>query len=102
LAQAEENVRRLRDDVAVTIDRSYNKLERTKSLVEVADQMVKLREESERLAENQLVHGVALVSDRRQATANTYKAQADLLHAKLGYLLAWAELEQAAGQTPGF
>jgi hypothetical protein len=30
------------------------------------------------------------------------KAQADLLQAKLGYLLAWVELERAAGQTPGF
>ena len=102
LAQAEENVRRLKDEAAVTIDRSYNKLRRTKSLLEVADQVVKLREESERLAENQLAHGVVLVSDKRQATAATYKAQADLLQTKLGYLLAWAELEQAAGQTPGF
>jgi hypothetical protein len=45
---------------------------------------------------------VVLVSDKRQATAATYKARADFLQAKLGYLLAWAELEQAAGQTPGF
>lgn len=102
LAEAEENVRRLKEEVAVTIGRVYNKLQRTKSMVQVADQVVKLREESERLAENQLTHGVVLVSGKRQATANTYKAQADLLQARLGYLLAWAELEQAAGQTPGF
>jgi outer membrane protein TolC len=102
LAQAEENVRRLKDQVAVTIERSYNKLQRIKSLVEVADQLVKLREANERLAENQLAHGVVLVSDNRKATAATYKAQADLLQSRLSYLLAWAELEQAAGQTPGF
>jgi outer membrane protein TolC len=30
------------------------------------------------------------------------KAQADLLQARLGYLLAWVELEQAVGRTPGF
>jgi outer membrane protein TolC len=41
------------------------------------------------------------VSQRRQANAATYKAQADYLQASLGYLLAWAELEQAVGRTPG-
>jgi outer membrane protein TolC len=102
LAQAEENLRRLKDEVAVLIERSYNKMERTKKLVEVADQVVKLRQESERLAQNQSTQGVTLVSERRQAAAATYKADADFLQASLGYLLAWAELEQAVGHTPGF
>lgn len=101
LAQVEEDLRRLKDQVAVGIERSYNKLERTKSLVQVANQVVKLRQESERLAQNQLTQDVVLVSERRQATAATYKAQADYLQASLGYLLAWAELEQAVGHTPG-
>jgi outer membrane protein TolC len=101
LAQAEENLRRLKDQVAVGIERDYNKLERTKSQVDVASQVVKLRQEGERLAQNQLSQGVVLVSDRRQSTAATYKAQADYLQASLGYLLAWAELEQAVGRTPG-
>ncbi len=64
-------------------------------------QFVKLRQESERLAQNQLTQGVVLVSQRRQRNAATYKAQADYLQASLGYLLAWAELEQAVGRTPG-
>jgi outer membrane protein TolC len=102
LAEAEENVRRLKGEVAVSIERSYNKVQRSKSLVEVAQQVVKLRQESERLAQNQLTQGEVLVSQQGQATAATYKAQADLLQANLGYLLAWAELEQAAGRTPGF
>jgi outer membrane protein TolC len=102
LAEAEENLRRLKEEVAVGIERSYNKVERTRNLVQVANQVVKLRQEGERLAGNELTQGVALMSDRRQATAATYKAQADLLQASLGYALAWAELEQAVGQTPGF
>jgi len=101
LAQAEENLQRLKDQVAVGIQRDYDKLERTRNLVAVAKQFVELREESERLAQNQLSQGVVLVSDRRQSTAATYKAQADYLQASLGYLLAWAELEQAVGRTPG-
>jgi outer membrane protein TolC len=102
LAEAEENLRRLKDDVEVSIERSYNKLLRTKSLVEVAKQVVTLRQESERLAQNQLAQGVVLASNRRQATAAAFKAQADWLQANLGYLLAWAELQESAGITPGF
>ena len=101
LAEAEENLRRLKEQVAVSIERSYNKVLRTKSLVEVATQVVKLRQESERLAQNQLAQGAVMVSERRQATAATYKAQAEFLQANLGYLLAWAELQEAVGITPG-
>jgi outer membrane protein TolC len=102
LAQAEENLQRLKDEVAVVIEKNYNKVERTKQMVDVANQVVKLRRESERLAQNQLAQGAVLVSERRQATAAMSKAEADYLQASLGYLLAWAELEQAVGRTPGF
>jgi outer membrane protein TolC len=83
------------------IERSYNKVERTRNMVQVATEVVKLRQESERLAQNQLTQGVILVSERRQATAASYKAKAEYRQASFGYLLAWAELEQTAGRTPG-
>jgi len=101
LAQAEQNVERLKDAVGVRIERSLNKVERTRQMLRVAAEMVKLRTESDRLAENQLKQGVVLVSARRQASAASYKAQADLLQAQLAHLLARAELEQAIGRTPG-
>ena len=101
LAQSEENLRRLKDQVAVGIERSCNKLQRTRDLVQVANQVVKLRQEGERLARNQLTQGVALMSEQRQATAAKYPAQADFLQASLGFLLAWAELQEAIGRTPG-
>ena len=101
LAEAEENIERLKEEVAVSIENAYNKVEQTRSMVEVARQVAQLREESERLATNQSAHGVIQVSELRQATAANYKAQADLLQASLGYLLARAELEQAVGRTPG-
>jgi outer membrane protein TolC len=69
--------------------------------VEVAREVVRLREESERLAVNQLAQGVVQVAERRQASAANYKAQADLLQASLGFLLARAELERTVGRTPG-
>jgi outer membrane protein TolC len=101
LGQAEEDLRRIREEIGVQVESCYRKLERTRNLVQVASQVVKLRQESERVARNELAQGVLLVSGRQQATAASYKAQADFLRASLGYLLAWAELEQAVGRTPG-
>ncbi|HTU32565.1 MAG TPA: TolC family protein [Candidatus Acidoferrum sp.] len=101
LAQAEENIARLKEAVSVQIEHSYNKVERTKQMVQVANEVARLRAEGQRLAENQFAQGVVLVSTRRQASAASLKAQAGLLQAQLAYLLAAAELEQITGRTPG-
>jgi outer membrane protein TolC len=101
LAQAQENVERLKEAISVQIERSLNKMERTKQMLHVAAEVVRLRKEGERVSENQLSQGVVLVSARRQASAASYKAQADLLQAELAHLLARAELEQTIGRTPG-
>jgi outer membrane protein TolC len=101
LAQAQENVERLKEEIAVQIEQSANKVERTRKMVEVASEVARLRTESERVSENQLKEGVVLVSQRRQASAASYKAQADLLQAQLAYMLAQAELQQTLGRTPG-
>lgn len=101
LAESEQNLERLKEQVAVEVERSYNKLERTKSMMNVALQVAKLREEGERLAGNQQQQGLILISDVRQASTANYKAKADLLQANLSYLLAWAELQRTMGRTPG-
>jgi outer membrane protein TolC len=101
LAEAEQNLERLKDEITVSVERSYNKVERTRQMVDVASEVAKLRQESERVTTNQFAQGVVQVSERRQASAANYKAQAELLQASLGYLLARAELEQAIGRTPG-
>jgi hypothetical protein len=91
----------LKEAVSVRIVNTYNKVERTAHMLQVAREEVSLRREGERLAENQSAFGLVLVSARRQASAASYKAQADLLQSQLAYLLAGAELEEAAGRTPG-
>jgi outer membrane protein TolC len=101
LAEAQESLEHLKDQVAVAVERSYNKLERTKRMVDVATQVTQLRQESERLATNQAAQGVVLISDVRHATAAHYEAKAELLQASLGYLLAWAELQRTVGRAPG-
>lgn len=100
LAEAEQNLEHLKEEVAVAIEHCYNKLERTRNMVGVAIQVARLREESERLANDQQTQGVVLISDVRHATAASYKAKADLLQANLAYQLAWAELERTIGHTP--
>ncbi len=101
LAEAQENVERLKEAVGVEIQQSVNKVARTKRMLQVASEVVKLRIEGERVAENQLKEGTILVSARRQASASNYKAQAGLLQAQLAYMLAEAELQQTIGRTPG-
>jgi outer membrane protein TolC len=102
LREAEENLQRLKDEVAVQVEQTYNKLQRTKSMVEVAQQVVDLRAEGERLASNQVQQGVVLVSEQRKADAEVYKAQADLLQANLAYVLARAELDRTIGVVSQF
>jgi outer membrane protein TolC len=101
LAEAEENLKRVKDTISAQVERNYNALERTKSLVAVADQVVALRRENERLSHNQVTQGVVTVAITLEAASATYKSQVDLLQANLNYMLAWAELKQTIGQTPG-
>jgi outer membrane protein TolC len=101
LGEAEQNLEHLKEEVAVDVERTYNKLVRTKSMVSVATQVAELRQESERLATDQAAQGVVLISDVRNAAAANYKAKADLLQATLGYVLARAELERTVGRSPG-
>ena len=101
LAEAEQNLERLKDDVAVKVEESYHKLELTKHMVQVATQLAELRQESERLTTDQQARGVVLISDVRHASAAHYQAKADLLQAQLGYLLTYAELERTVGRVPG-
>jgi outer membrane protein TolC len=101
LAQSEENLKRLKDSISAQVERTFNAVERTKNLVAVADQVVALRRENERLSHNQVTQGVVTVANTLEAASATYKSQVDLLQANLNYMLAWAELKQTIGQTPG-
>jgi hypothetical protein len=49
------------EQVAVAVECTHNKVERTQSMVAVARQVAQLREESERLATNQVTYGVVQI-----------------------------------------
>ena len=61
LAQAEQSLERLKETVGVH-RRSLNKVEQTRQMLQVAAEVVQLRAEGDRVAENQLAQGVILVS----------------------------------------
>ncbi len=97
LEQAQENLRRLKDSVAVEIEKAYRKVERTRQMVEVANEALALHLENERLSENRLKAGVSSSAESAAAVAATRKAEADALQARLAYHLAQAELEKISG-----
>jgi outer membrane protein TolC len=99
-AQAEENLRRLKDEAAVTVEKALDKLEQSRQLIEVAKQVVALRTEGNRLSVVQVSYGTILESKRLGATAALLQAQVDLLKAELSYSLSRAELDVAIGTLP--
>jgi outer membrane protein TolC len=98
--QAVENLRRLKDDAAANVEKALGKIEESRSLIEVAKQVVELRAESERLAVVQFGHGVIVSSKRSETSAALAKARADLVKAELGNLQSQAELYVLIGRIP--
>jgi outer membrane protein TolC len=100
LAQAKENLARLGDEVELRVSTALNKLERTRQMVGVSQELVALRGESRRVASEQLTRGAALRSMAASSLAQELEAKALLLQSRLDYVQAAAELDQATGRTP--
>ena len=100
LAQAEENLARMKDDVEVRIQTIYNKRERTKEMLKVSEELVALRTEVHRVAVQQLREGAAMPSQVDDATAQELNAKTALLESQLEYLEAQDEMLEAEGVTP--
>jgi outer membrane protein TolC len=100
LAQAKENLARVKDDIELGVETALNRLDRTKEMVNVSEQVVALRTESSRVAADQLLRGEALQSQADAASAQELDAKALLLQSQLGYIQAHDELLEAMGVTP--
>lgn len=100
LAQAKENLARVTDDVELGVETALNRLDRTKEMVNVSQQVVALRTESSRVTAQQLGRGEALQSQADAAAAQELDAKAQLLQSQLGYIQAHDELLQAMGFAP--
>lgn len=100
LAQARENLARVKDEVELRVQTAFNKLERTKQMVKVSDELLALREESNRVSAQQLERGVALKSQADSAATQELDARTSLLQSQLDYVQAQDELTHAMGSTP--
>jgi outer membrane protein TolC len=100
LSQAKETLAKLTDAVELTVETAYNKLERTRQMLKVSEEVLALRTESTRVRQQELLRGAALNSQADTATAQEYDAKAGLLQSQMDYLQAHDELLDAMGSTP--
>ena len=100
LSQAKENLARLTDEVELEVETAYNKLDRTQQMLKVSEEVVALRDESNRVMQQRLLQGAALNSQAANATAQQFDAKALLLQSQLDFLQANDELLNAIGRTP--
>ncbi len=100
LAKAKENLARIADGVELRVQTSYNKMERTRQMVAVAQELLALRGESRRVAAELLAKGGALGSQAKESAAQELEAQAALLESQLDYVQAADEMDAAVGRRP--
>jgi outer membrane protein TolC len=100
LAQAEENLARVKEEIEVRVQTAYNKLERTRQMIGVSNELLALRKESRRVFAQQLQEGTALRSQAGTAAARELDAKTLLLQSQLDHIQARDEMIEAMGQTP--
>jgi len=99
LSEAKENLAKLTDEVEVSVQTAYNKLQRTQQMLKVSEEVLSLRTESNRVRQQELLRGAALNSQADAATAQEYDAKALLLQSQLDYFEAHDEIIHAMGGT---
>jgi len=100
LSQAQENLARIKEEIELRVQTAYNKLERTREMVKVSEELLSLRTESSRVSAQQLQEGAALHSQADAAAAHELDAKTLLLQSQLEYIQARDEMIEAMGQTP--
>lgn len=100
VAEAKENLARVTEDVELRLQIAYNKLQRTREMVQVSQELYALRAESSRVSAQQQERGEALQSQAQSAVAQEFDAKTTLLQSQLDYIQARDEVVQAMGQTP--
>jgi outer membrane protein TolC len=100
LAETKENLARVSDDVEVKVETAWNKLDRTREMVNVSQQILALRTESTRVTAQELLKGEALPSQADAAAAQEFDAKTLRLQSQLSYIQAHDELLQAMGLAP--
>jgi outer membrane protein TolC len=100
LAQAKENLARVSDEIELRVRMAFDKLERTRQMIRVSEELLALRTESQRVAAAQLTRGATLTSHVAASQAQELDAKAVLLQSRLDYVQALDEMDEAIGRTP--
>jgi outer membrane protein TolC len=100
VAEAKENLARVTEDVELRLQVAYNKLQRTREMVQVSRELYALRAESSRVFAQQLQKGETLQSQLQNAIAQEFDAKTVLLQSQLDYIQARDEVTEAIGLTP--
>jgi outer membrane protein TolC len=100
LAQAQENLARVTDEVELSVQTAYNKLEKTQQMRKVSEEVLALRSQSNRTLHQQLVRGEALSSRADMGIAQELDARTLLLQSQLDYTQANDEIVHAIGRAP--
>ena len=97
---AEVNVDKLQSEIEVQVLGIYDRVDELRQMVDVAEQVVKVRTEAARLADRQFEQTAALNSVRSQNHADLASATASLLETNCDLSLTEADLKRAIGQMP--
>ena len=100
LAKAEENFAQVKEEVELRVQTAYNKLERTRQMMKVSEELLTVRTESHRVSMRQLQEGSALRSQVESGAAQELQAKTLLLQSQLEYIEADDEMTEAIGQRP--
>jgi outer membrane protein len=100
LSEAKENLAKVTDEVELQVQTAYNKLERTQQMLQVSEEILALRHESNRVEQQDMLRGAALKSQAATASAQEFDAKALLLQSQLDYARAHDEFVRAMGATP--
>jgi multidrug efflux pump subunit AcrB/outer membrane protein TolC len=98
LAQAEENLHRVRDRVRITVAQTRRKVERLSDLMKAADRAADARREAARIGADHAELGTTTTLTSLQAQAALAEADARAFEARSGLRLALAELERTLGR----
>jgi outer membrane protein TolC len=100
LSEAELNLVKVEDEVAVKVETAYDKVEQLQDLAGVAEEVLQAREEASRVTDRRFEQNAALASARAEAHAKAISARASSLEATLGLSLAQGDLKRAMGELP--
>jgi len=100
LSEAELNLEKVRDEVAVQVEKAFDKVEQLQDLAGVADEVLKARTEASRVTDSRFEQTAALASARAEAHAKALSAKASSLEATLGLSLAQGDLKRTIGELP--